>query len=98
MLNFGRDDRKLRMIAELQNQSTEANKHANLILNEVEDELEIERKRMGFMVYYGRFMVIDAVGNYWFERTDGQYNWKTDIFRSPQGAIDAAMAHVNWGA
>jgi hypothetical protein len=66
------------------------------IVDELEDTLALEQKRMGFMVYYGRYMNMDDAGNYWMERHDGPKDWKTDEFRSPQKAIDAGMLLANW--
>jgi transcription initiation factor TFIID subunit TAF12 len=66
------------------------------IIDELEDTLGLEQKRMGFMVYYGRYMHMDDMGHYWMERHDVRNDWKTDEFRSPQEAIDAGMLMANW--
>jgi hypothetical protein len=95
MQNLGRELRKADMDNALEFASVSDHKAAMRVLNEVEDELALERKRMSFMVYYGRFMVIDDNSNYWMESV-GEATWKTAKFRSAQEAVDAGMAHVKW--
>jgi SAM-dependent MidA family methyltransferase len=96
MQNLGRKLRLTDMEQALQFASVNDHEAGLQVLNEVEDALALERKRMGFMVYYGRFMCMDDRSNYWMARTDGHFKWKTNEFRSPQEAIDAGMIITKW--
>jgi hypothetical protein len=96
MQNLGRELRQADMEKALQLTNVNDRERVMHVLNEVEDDLALERKRMAFMVYYGRYMNMDEMGNYWMHRGNGPYQWMTDPFRSPQEAIDTGMKLAGW--
>jgi hypothetical protein len=87
-----RGERMLTVANELITNSKRSRMAVLDVLNEVEDALELERKRASFLTYYGRYLnMLD--NKCWFDLPD---NRSTDKFNSPQQAIDAAMALINW--
>jgi|SRR5476651_727635 hypothetical protein len=96
MQNLGRELRNKDLQGHLADSGRSVQELVMGIVNEIEDALALERKRMSFMVYYGRFMCMDDRGNYWMARIDGHFKWKTNEFRSPQEAIDAGMIINKW--
>jgi hypothetical protein len=87
-----RGERLLRVSNALVNTSHKSRQLVVDVVNELEDALEIERRRMAFMVYYGRHLNI-ANGEFWFVFADGK---ETGKYNSAQKAIDVAMLQVNW--
>ena len=94
MSSVARGDRYLRVSNALVNTSQRSVRRVNDVVNELEDALELERKRLGFMVYYGRDLNVFG-GEYWFVLPSSQGT--TQKHTSAQAAIDEAMELINWG-
>lgn len=90
------DHRERVLFAAIRNANANDRANANEMLNELEQQLALEQKRVRFLAAWGRWLVVDDAGNHWMERHDGPHDWKSAEFKTINEAIDAGMEYANW--